>query len=361
MAFDYFRYTTRLHVDAVKLAMARRATDIVLSEKLDIAIGQIDALRAQPDLSVREIQRQRDSDISRIAGANPARVWIQSRWDTEETEMRSLIALLRDALPTSRIIYLDWFAPLDLRNKYLFDLVDAYVKKQVLRNKSLYRHGFHDTNLVEYESQWDNRFLIPRHGGIDEELLEQKLVVGWNFAAADSMRSILAQRYFELTDRRISIHCRIAAPKERNTWYGHMRGRAFDAAANLPVSSKLTTAERISQKAYLKELSQSQLCFSPFGYGEVCWRDFEAIACGAILVKPDMSHIETHPDIYRPFETYIPVAWDFSDLEERCTEVLRNPDQILNMRNRAVEVWNNFLKTGINEVVANAAGTSQAA
>ena len=29
-----------------------------------------------------------------------------------------------------------------------------------------------------------------------------------------------------------------------------------------------------------------------------------------------MSHLDTLPDIYRAEETYLPVKWDFSDLEE---------------------------------------------
>ncbi len=66
----------------------------------------------------------------------------------------------------------------------------------------------------------------------------------------------------------------------------------------------------------------SKVCFSPFGYGEVCWRDYEAVACGAVLLKPDMGHIETDPDIFVPWETYVPVSWDLSDLQETLHRVL---------------------------------------
>jgi hypothetical protein len=76
----------------------------------------------------------------------------------------------------------------------------------------------------------------------------------------------------------------------------------------------------------MTELRRSKLCFSPFGYGEICWRDFEAIACGAVLVKPDMSHVRAQPDIYRPFETYIPVRWDLADLNDRVREALASPE-----------------------------------
>jgi hypothetical protein len=59
------------------------------------------------------------------------------------------------------------------------------------------------------------------------------------------------------------------------------------------------------------------MVLSPFGWGEVCFRDFEAIISGALLLKPDMSHLRTWPDVYVPNETYIPLAWDGQDLRDK--------------------------------------------
>ena len=65
----------------------------------------------------------------------------------------------------------------------------------------------------------------------------------------------------------------------------------------------------------------SKCVISPFGWGELCPRDFEAfINCG-ILIKPDMSNFETWPNwyisknngIYGP--TYLPFKWDISNLK----------------------------------------------
>jgi len=38
---------------------------------------------------------------------------------------------------------------------------------------------------------------------------------------------------------------------------------------------------------------------------------------GAVLLKQDMSHIATDPDIFVPGETYVPVQWDLSDMNEK--------------------------------------------
>jgi hypothetical protein len=79
---------------------------------------------------------------------------------------------------------------------------------------------------------------------------------------------------------------------------------------------------RVPDKQYYDELLRARICISPFGYGEVCGRDIEAAICGCLLVKPDMSHIRSYPDIYVPGVTYVPVRWDYADLAEVCERYL---------------------------------------
>jgi spore maturation protein CgeB len=75
-------------------------------------------------------------------------------------------------------------------------------------------------------------------------------------------------------------------------------------------------------RKFYQELYRSKLCFSPFGYGEICWRDYEAMMSGSLLIKPDVSHLVTEPDIFVQFETYVPVAWNFEDLAEKANYYL---------------------------------------
>ena len=79
-----------------------------------------------------------------------------------------------------------------------------------------------------------------------------------------------------------------------------------------------TPKDRIAQMRFLEEMRQSKLCWSPFGYGELCWRDIEAYMTGAVLIKPDVSHLGSLPDLYRPHETYLPVRWDFPTSRMSC-------------------------------------------
>ena len=64
-------------------------------------------------------------------------------------------------------------------------------------------------------------------------------------------------------------------------------------------------------------MRSAKICVSPFGYGEICYRDYEAALHGCLLFKPDMSHVRSEPDIFRPFDTYVPLKWDYSDLGEK--------------------------------------------
>ena len=61
--------------------------------------------------------------------------------------------------------------------------------------------------------------------------------------------------------------------------------------------------------------------------GEVCFRDFELMQFGTLMIKPDMDIVNTYPNPYIKDETYISVKPDWSDLEEKIEKVLGNFDK----------------------------------
>jgi spore maturation protein CgeB len=87
---------------------------------------------------------------------------------------------------------------------------------------------------------------------------------------------------------------------------------------------------------------RSKVVFSPFGWGEVCFRDYEAVACGCLLVKPSMSHVATSPDIFVPDQTYVPVKWDFSDLCQKIEFYLSRPDEASRIAENAHRVLSTY-------------------
>ena len=81
---------------------------------------------------------------------------------------------------------------------------------------------------------------------------------------------------------------------------------------------------KLPKQEYIQKLWSSKICLSPFGMGEICYRDFEAMQFGTLLLKPDQSCLETYPNPYIENETYIPVKHDWSDLIEVVEDILEN-------------------------------------
>ena len=106
----------------------------------------------------------------------------------------------------------------------------------------------------------------------------------------------------------------------------------------------ITPNKRVTLEEYYQEMTSSKICISPFGYGEICWRDFEAMLCGCLVIKPDMSHVETNPDIFKPFKTYVPVEWDFSDLEDKCIYYLTHEGERQRIVTDALKNLDEFYK-----------------
>lgn len=70
-----------------------------------------------------------------------------------------------------------------------------------------------------------------------------------------------------------------------------------------------------NKKDFIRETFEVFGVLSPFGWGEICYRDFETIIGGALLIKPNMCHLKTWPDIYQK-NYYFPINWDLSNFRD---------------------------------------------
>ena len=75
--------------------------------------------------------------------------------------------------------------------------------------------------------------------------------------------------------------------------------------------------DKLSRKKYLDEIANSKICVSPFGLGEITLKDFECFLRGSMLLKPDMSHMDTWPNFFEKDVTYLSHSWDLDDVEEK--------------------------------------------
>lgn len=150
--------------------------------------------------------------------------------------------------------------------------------------------------------------------------------------------------------RPIDLHYRVGAPG-----YNSIRFHRQTLGSVLqPLIERMnlnTRTGKASHSVYWQEMQSSKIVFSPFGWGEVCFRDFEAIRAGALLLKPDMSHLQTFPDVYRPFESYVPVNWDGSDIEAKLDYYLSHEDERLNIATRAQTMFAEQLAQASNRAV----------
>lgn len=103
-----------------------------------------------------------------------------------------------------------------------------------------------------------------------------------------------------------------------NIYYDQFRQKLFDyLPKGLKIARLGEDGKKLPAEQYYNLMQRSKLIIAPFGYGEIAPRDLEAAMFGSILIKNDMSHVNTIPNVYKPFETYIPCKWDFSDLEQQ--------------------------------------------
>ena len=128
--------------------------------------------------------------------------------------------------------------------------------------------------------------------------------------------------------------------------YDNHRKPVIDILNQLPYNiTKLNNGERVDINEYYRRLASSKIIIAPFGYGEMAPRDLEAAMFGCILIKPDMSYIDTIPNAFDDGITYIACKHDYSDLQEKIDLILNNYEYykntiIDNARKRFIKIMN---------------------
>jgi len=125
-----------------------------------------------------------------------------------------------------------------------------------------------------------------------------------------------------------------------DTYYTDHRKGAWD---NLDIKYK-SKKDKLPYEEYINTLYNSKVAISPFGMGELCFRDFECMQYGTIIIKPDMSMVNTEPNIYFDNNTYISVNYNWSNLTEKIDYVLSNFNELNkrinnNIRNKFSKIY----------------------
>jgi hypothetical protein len=269
-------------------------------------------------------------------------VCVQTTFDIESDSLKRLFERVHALLRPQRVAFLDWYAHSDLRlASALNPYIDVYVKKHLLKDRSCYgRTTRGDTLLTEYYSRMYDIDLPEVTFPLPPGFMN-KVMIGPGFQTAPNLLPLLLKERRWVGDRDIDVHARLGV--KGTNWYQKMREHAVHAVSGLR-TVKAVWEGGLPKRRYMQELSRSKICFSPFGYGEVAWRDIEAIAQGALLLKPDMSHLESRPELFIPHETYVPVKWDFSDLEQQVNHYLGRPAERERIARNASRLLREYLE-----------------
>ena len=247
-----------------------------------------------------------------------------------------------------------WFDTSDTTSFYfshLIGIVDVYLKNQFIIKKNNHSNSFVNSNpyydyfLKKIEKNKNRKIINHQKNNYENVML------GWNLALSDWKIHSQNRLYRALNILFPSINSDISFNKnpinkrKNNLWFF-----AENKKNNQGISSNITNYHRtllrqsikkynnkhnftnynesgLEYNDYLNLLIKTAVVVSPFGKGEICYRDFEALFSGCVLIKPDMNHLKTWPNIYIPMKTYIPCAWDFSDLEQKVNWVNNNLSQ----------------------------------
>lgn len=276
-------------------------------------------------------------------------VILKMSFRTNAPEAVRIAQKLRHAIDQKRMIYFDGDDDLCIQWPAILPYVDLYVKKHLFLDRSQYLTRFiGKSNLTDFVHRrfgcsFSEDLVAAVSGQVPADQLA-KLQVGFNLALDRKIIELYKRcdQRISHDGREIDVTFRGSVPKD---WIYYLRKDIEPNLRRLKGSHRVaSTDKRVSAEEYYQEMLKSKICISPFGYGEICWRDFEAILCGALLVKPDMSYVETYPDIFEPYQTYVPVQWDFSDLEDKCEYYLTREDDRRRIVSNAFNVLDKFYR-----------------
>jgi hypothetical protein len=298
-------------------------------------------LVARYDIDLRAMSFSDFIDSGRNSPCGADFVALQTWFDLDDDLKSRIFQNLSVNHPAAKVLYLDWFAPLDLRfAEFLSDKINLYVKKQIFRARIEYgKPTYGATNLEQYYGQLYGLELARKKFNVPESFF-QKLILGPGFFTHLALIDRFVSPQPPSNQRYIDVHARIATNK--SDWYGKMRQDALKPIQAVK-GRKILTDFGVKRSQFYRELYRSKICFSPFGYGEVCLRDYEAIMAGCMLIKPDMSHLITEPEVFIPFETYVPVNWQFSDLREKVEYYLSDDAERWRIAQNAYEILHKYV------------------
>jgi hypothetical protein len=243
--------------------------------------------------------------------------------------------------------FIIWFDTSDSTWSTQFDVlpyVDLFLKNQIFKDKKQYLESFRTgrafTDFFEHKYGTNEMEVNYKTPDIDQL---SKIDVSWNtcfenynryrYSKIKRIKNRISPLMYNFITPRIEvdfINCYNERKRDISCRFGTNYSRSSITAHRIAIKELMeargVSTEIINLKSYFGELINSKIGIGPFGLGEITLRDFEIIICGAVLVKPDMNHMKTWPNIFKKNITYMSHKWDLSDLNDKINMLLDNTE-----------------------------------
>ena len=242
--------------------------------------------------------------------------------------------------------------------------VDRYYKKQILKDRSLYTKILYKKRLFTdfYAKNYELDKKCENDTGFElVHKFQNKIDLSWNFAFKDYRYHNTLSRFYNgftrknnlkfykpSSNRRIILAANFTVKSSRKLIY-FQRNQLLKILRKKYNSNPNFSLGKISKKDYLNTMRSSLAIVSPFGWGEICYRDFEAFIAGAALIKPNMDHVDTWPNLYKKHETYIPISWKIEDWDNLFTEILADKQNLIEIAKKGQNKYKYFWTKKGNE------------
>jgi hypothetical protein len=202
------------------------------------------------------------------------------------------------------------------RSRYYLPDVCGVIKSYLFRDRDQYNE-INDRAHLEAMADLECKHPIRETGRPQPQLCDAdlaKLRIGYSaFGCHEILKPCVTQPVDLDAERPIDVHFAGTVDYEGSEVDTHRR-LALKAAEDWQHHgvAVAVAGRTIPRERYYEQIRQSKVVLCPWGWGESTYRDYEAMALGAVVLKPDTSHVESWPDIYRP-ENYVVCRPDFSD------------------------------------------------
>lgn len=249
------------------------------------------------------------------------------------------------------VVYFDSSDSTGSRDFDLIPIVDVFLKKQLLKDKSKYLINNGDKSVRCWINVYDEAMKASYQPCTSDNL--HKIGLGWNIGLVDYRNFGKLIKYIGCFTNNIHYAPFLVSPKNmrnidtsfrgatnKDTVYSWQRNTIISKLNDFKKSNSklnIVLGGKISRAKYLRELGNSKITLSPFGWGEICYRDFESFLSGSILMKPSVEHIETYPSYFINNKTYLAIDWSLEKLEDQLLFVLDNYSKYIDIANEGQE------------------------